>query len=98
MDDLSSNLHSDTCIGDRLRIAGAHVTLSRIEVMRALSSSNGLTAPDLVRRIESRVPGITLRSLYNTLARMEERRLVERSDYGLRPVVFTMTRAVREIA
>jgi Fe2+ or Zn2+ uptake regulation protein len=98
MDDISSNLHSDTGISDRLRTVRAHVTLSRIEVMRALSGSSGMTAPELMRQIETLVPGITLRSLYNTLARMQERRLVERSDRSIRPAVFTLTRVARDIA
>ncbi|OII21868.1 transcriptional repressor [Curtobacterium sp. MCBA15_013] len=97
MDDISSNLHSDTCISDRLRTVGAHVTLSRIEVMRALSSSSGMTAPELMRHVEKRVPGITLRSLYNTLMRMQERRLVERTG-SIRPAVFTLSGTARDIA
>jgi Fe2+ or Zn2+ uptake regulation protein len=98
MNHSSSDSYSDTCISDRLRGAGAHVTLSRIEVMRVLSSTSGMTAPDLMQQIETRVPGITLRSLYNTLARMQERRLVGRSDSGIRPAVFTVTRTARDFA
>lgn len=97
MDDNSNELLSDTGISDRLRTVGAHVTLSRIEVLRALSSSSGMTAPELMRQVRTRVPGITLRSLYNTLARMQERRLVERSG-GLRPAVFTLSCTACDIA
>jgi Fe2+ or Zn2+ uptake regulation protein len=98
MDYTSTTSYSDTCISDRLRGAGAHVTLSRIEVMRVLSGTRGMTAPDLMQQIETRVPGITLRSLYNTLARMQERRLVGRSDSSVRPAVFTVTCTARDFA
>lgn len=97
MDDISSNLHSDTSISEHLRTVGAHVTLSRVEVVRALSSSSGMTAPELLRLVEERVPGITLRSLYNTLVRMQGRGLVERCGSS-RPAVFTLSRTARDTA
>ncbi|GKY89131.1 Fur family transcriptional regulator [Sinisalibacter aestuarii] len=74
---------------DALRHAGVRITRQRAALLDVLAEADDHPdAPELQRRAEAQVPGISLSTVYRTLTALEEQGVILRHMFGGAPARF----------
>lgn len=82
-EDALADQHRSRTSADILRRAGHRATPQRVAVLSAFRDSDThVTAEELFSRVEGRIPGMTLSTVYRTLELLRDIQIVTETDLG----------------